>query len=52
MTNKQKQVLTCSDCGEKFVFSVNEQEFYEEKGFPPPKRCKFCRKIRKENNNG
>ena len=40
--------IKCVDCGETFVFSEREQKFYEEKGFIPPKRCKFCRNTRKE----
>lgn len=40
--------LKCQDCGEEFVFSERDQEFYEEKGFLPPKRCRFCRNARKE----
>lgn len=40
--------IKCQDCGEEFTFTVNDQKFYEEKGFLPPKRCKSCRKKRKE----
>lgn len=39
--------IKCEDCGEEFDFVENEQKFYEEKGFPPPKRCKACRLERK-----
>lgn len=35
--------LTCVECGEEFLFSADEQEFYESKGFSEPKRCKDCR---------
>ena len=38
--------LKCQDCGNEFTFTVKEQKFYEEKGFVPPKRCKFCRHAR------
>ena len=41
------RVKKCKDCGENFTFTTNEQKFYEEKGFPDPKRCKSCRKTRK-----
>lgn len=40
--------IKCQDCGEEFNFSEKDQKFYEEKGFKPPKRCKFCRNARKE----
>lgn len=41
------RVKKCKDCGENFTFSTREQEFYKEKGFPDPKRCKSCRQKRK-----
>ena len=27
------KTLTCRDCGNEFVFTEGEQEFYKEKGF-------------------
>lgn len=39
--------IKCQDCGETFIFTENEQRFYEERGFLPPKRCKECRQARK-----
>lgn len=40
--------LTCKDCGNEFVFTAGEQEFYAEKGFEnEPLRCKDCRVARK-----
>jgi len=40
--------ITCKDCGETFIFTVREQEFYEEKGFNnKPVRCKSCRDKKK-----
>ena len=42
------QVIKCQDCGEDFNFTERDQEFYKEKGFLPPKRCRFCRNARKE----
>ena len=42
MTDK---TLTCRDCGNEFVFTEGEQEFYKEKGFEnEPTRCAACRK--------
>ena len=44
----QDKSLSCADCGQVFVFSAGEQEFYERKGFREiPKRCKPCRETRK-----
>ena len=43
------QNLTCIDCNTPFVFTVNEQEFYNSQNppFSAPKRCKACRMKRK-----
>lgn len=44
----QDKTLTCSDCGGTFVFTKDEQEFYQQKGFRnEPKRCPQCRKAKK-----
>lgn len=43
----EDKIIKCQDCGREFTFTVNEQKFYEEKGFTPPKRCKACRDARK-----
>ncbi len=39
--------LACSDCGDEFTFPVRDQDFFKEKGWTPPKRCKACRQKRK-----
>lgn len=44
------KVIVCRDCGAEFTFSKNEQEFYAEKGFNAPVRCKSCRDARKAAN--
>ena len=37
----QDKTLTCKECGNEFVFTAGEQEFYAEKGFQnEPQRCK------------
>ena len=44
----EDKTLVCKDCGEEFVFTAREQEFYESKGFEnEPQRCKPCRDKRK-----
>lgn len=46
----QDKTLVCKDCGNEFIFTVGEQEFYAEKGFEnEPQRCKDCRSSRKNN---
>ncbi|MGI6103296.1 MAG: zinc-ribbon domain containing protein [Patescibacteria group bacterium] len=49
----QDQTLTCRDCGQEFVWSSGEQEFYAQKGLSQPTRCKDCRaKKRAERQQG
>lgn len=41
--------IICKDCGQEFLFTVRDQEFYAEKGFEnKPVRCKECRKAKKD----
>ena len=43
----EDKTLVCKECGEEFVFTAGEQEFYAEKGFQnEPQRCKNCRDAR------
>ena len=45
----EDKTLVCKDCGEEFVFTAGEQEFFAEKGFEnEPLRCKKCRDQRKQ----
>jgi len=44
--------VMCADCGNEFVFTEGEQEYYQERGFTEPKRCKACRDLRKRNRDG
>ena len=44
----EDKTLVCKDCGQEFVFTAGEQEFYAEKGFQnEPQRCKACRDAKK-----
>ncbi len=44
----EEKTLQCSDCGANFTFSVEEQEFFQSKGYTnEPKRCPSCREARK-----
>jgi CxxC-x17-CxxC domain-containing protein len=46
----EDKTLVCKDCGNEFLFTVGEQEFFVEKGFEnEPQRCKACRDARKNN---
>ena len=46
MENKK---IKCKDYGREFDFTVGEQKFFAEKGFPDPVRCKECRNKKKNN---
>ena len=41
--------IICKDCGQEFIFTAGEQEFYKEKGFEnEPIRCPDCRRAKKQ----
>jgi CxxC-x17-CxxC domain-containing protein len=47
------KVLTCRDCGQSFVFTVGEQEFFASRGFTnDPSRCRDCRSARRGSAGG
>jgi len=49
----QDKSLQCSDCGNAFTFSSEEQEFFHSKGYlNEPKRCPSCREARKQERYG
>jgi len=49
----QDKSLQCSDCGTTFTFSVEDQEFFQSKGYTnEPKRCPECRQARKSERYG
>jgi hypothetical protein len=43
----QDKTLVCRECGGEFTFTTGEQEFFTERGFSEPIRCKSCRDARK-----
>ena len=51
-TKMEDKKIVCKDCGKEFIFTVGEQQFYQEKGFTnEPVRCKECRDKRKSERN-
>ena len=42
------QEITCCDCQNTFTFTDREAQFYAEKQFSTPRRCKECREIKKQ----
>ena len=45
------KTLTCADCGQEFVFTASEQDFYAQRGFTEPRCCASCRASRKAARN-
>ncbi|MBQ7088360.1 MAG: zinc-ribbon domain containing protein [Clostridia bacterium] len=44
----EDKTLVCKECGNEFVFTAGEQEFYASMNYTnEPKRCLTCRKARK-----
>lgn len=50
MENNRDENITCADCGASFVFSAGEAAVFQERGLAAPKRCKDCRRARKDRN--
>jgi CxxC-x17-CxxC domain-containing protein len=49
----QDKTLVCRDCGQDFVFTAGEQEFYQQRGLTnEPGRCADCRRARKAQQGG
>ena len=46
------KTLTCSDCGQEFTFTADDQEFFAERGYGQPKRCRACRAARRSDRDG
>ncbi|HEY3115278.1 MAG TPA: CxxC-x17-CxxC domain-containing protein [Chloroflexota bacterium] len=45
--------LTCRDCGQTFVFTSGEQEFFSSRGLQnDPSRCPTCRAARNASGGG
>ena len=50
MATLEDKTIKCVDCGEEFLFTIGEQEFYREHGLTNfPTRCRRCREARKAN---
>ena len=49
----EDKTLTCADCGETFVFSADEQELFQTRGYlNEPKRCPACRQTKSAARSG
>lgn len=38
----------CIDCSKEYSLNVDEIIYFKDKGYPLPKRCVDCRRIKKE----
>ncbi len=52
MSMATEKFIQCSACGNEFSFSVEEQEFYQSRGFQDPRKCKPCRDAAKASRGG
>ena len=51
--NFEDKTLKCRECGNDFVFTAGEQEFYQQKGLVnQPGRCTSCRAARRNTSGG
>jgi CxxC-x17-CxxC domain-containing protein len=49
----QDKSIQCSDCGNTFTFTADEQETFASRGYKnEPKRCSQCREARKTERQG
>jgi len=45
----EDRTLTCTDCGQSFIFTADDQSYHAEKGYTnEPKRCTSCRESRRD----
>jgi CxxC-x17-CxxC domain-containing protein len=53
MATLEDKTIKCVDCGEEFLFTIGEQEFYRDHGLThAPTRCRRCRDTRKSHRGG
>jgi hypothetical protein len=49
----QDKTLTCRDCGQQFIWTAGEQEFFASRGLQnPPSRCPEDRAARRAQQGG
>ena len=47
MSEYTDREINCKDCKTPFTFTAGEQQFFAERQFTDPVRCKPCRDVRK-----
>ena len=49
----EDKTLVCRDCGQEFIFTAGEQEFFSTHGLQSePTRCRQCRALRRRERAG
>jgi hypothetical protein len=48
MTDFKAKTIVCCDCKQPFVFNTDEQRYFLSKLLSEPKRCRDCRRRRRE----
>ena len=42
-SDQQSRILICTECDQEFVFTIQAQEYFAERGYTEdPRRCKSC----------
>lgn len=53
MPELKLRVVICCECGEEFVFTVEAQQYFAERGYKDdPRRCKSCHTKFKKSQRG
>lgn len=47
-SNYQDRELKCVECNATFTFSAGEQDYFAQRAYRDPKRCRACRDKRKQ----
>ena len=47
MTDESNETRICADCGDEFILTAADREFFERRALYLPKRCVGCRKLRR-----
>ena len=49
----EDKILVCRECGNEFIFTAGEQDFFNERGLlNEPQRCPGCRGMRRRADRG
>lgn len=48
----ENKTLQCVDCKSSFIWTASEQEYFADRNYQQPKRCKMCREMRRKEKEG